>query len=323
MIGRLRREIAERRFRFDAADILRTPPITRGREDAVVFSQVCRRDFLIYLLAAKSFAQHTGLCRFEILDDGSLTEEHRALLRHHIPGIVVTHISNVSSTSTPKGGAWERLLRMAAIGEGEYVVQLDADVLTFGPVRTVVESIERGLAFTLTSEPDARVVPTSEAAANARRHQSSLLQHAAESRLDFVGPEFATHYIRGCAGFTGLPPLERRALIGAFSRRMTELMGARWCEWGTEQVTVNVLTANSPDLIVLRPPVYSTHEAHPLPVEAELVHFIGSYRFAGGVYRRLAGRLIRELLYEEVAENGRRRSFPTADYATVNADPRI
>ncbi len=266
-----------------------------GHEGAIVFSQVCARDFMMYLLAAKSFSYHTRFSRFAIFDDGSLTDGHRALLHHHLPGIAISHVSEVRSDVTPRGGTWERLLKMAMIGERAYVIQLDADTVTLGPIDKVRDSVEHGRAFTLTSEPDARIVSTTVAAAHARCKPQKYLQHAAESQLDTISSDLASNYFRGCSGFTGLPPMDRKAIIEGFSRRMAELMGKRWSEWGTEQVTVNVLTANSPGLAILAPPIYSTYEARPLPAEAKFVHFMGTHRFADGIYRRLATQAIRAL----------------------------
>jgi hypothetical protein len=76
---------------------------------------------------------------------------------------------------------------------------------------------------------------------------------------------------------------------------MTGALGARWNEWGTEQMTVNYLVANLPGVNVLQPPKYTQHFGTPPGSESAFVHFIGSYRFDGMTYTRETRKLISEL----------------------------
>jgi hypothetical protein len=138
------------------------------------------------------------------------------------------------------------------------------------------------------------------------------LQFAVEGQLTRLEPTLATHYVRGCAGFTGLPAARRRPVIEGLSRTLRDALGERWSEWGTEQVTVNLLTANSPGVVLLAPPEYSTYEARLLSTRARFVHFMGSHRFQGTAYRRLATEVIAALRAEtrsRCSATGRRR-FP-------------
>ena len=292
--------------------VLKTPPVAPGDGRVIVFSQVCARDVLMYLVAVKSFAQHTGLRDFAVLDDGSLTGDQRDVLRQHLPGVRITSIDEVRSSAVPSGGCWERLMLAARLGERAYVVQLDCDTLTLGRVDEVVECVSVGRAFSLTSEPAAAVLPIKLAAENAQRHPEHLLQFAAESRLDCLQPDVASHYVRGCAGFTGLPPAPRLELVEEVSRRMRAALKDRWSEWGTEQVTTNLLTANSPGLTLLRPPVYATHEGRGVSDSVRFVHFMGTHRFSGPLYRRLTERVIDALMVELTPESGQLRLSPSA-----------
>jgi hypothetical protein len=72
-------------------------------------------------------------------------------------------------------------------------------------------------------------------------------------------------------------------MVQDFSARMTRLLGPRWSEWGTEQVTSNVMVAQSDDACVLPFPKYSGFEGHECN-GAAFLHFYGSHRFKGGVY---------------------------------------
>jgi hypothetical protein len=295
LLRRITSKIEAWRHHRAVSAILDTPPTQEDGRGAVVFSQVCARDFLTYLLAAKSFAHHTGLSRFAVLDDGSLTTEHHDLLRHHLRGIRIMHISEVRSDTTPAGGTWERLLKAVELGSDTYVIQLDSDTLTLMPLGEVLDCVRHGTAFTLTAEVDARVVPFSRAIEKAKGIDSLHIQIVAESRLDCLSTSFATKYIRGCSGFTGLPPGERLPMVEHISGRMGGILDQRWSEWGTEQVTMNLLTANSPDLVVLAPPIYETYLGKPLGSQAKFVHFMGSYRYCGKTYRQHALRAIEAL----------------------------
>jgi hypothetical protein len=287
IFNRVRSELEAWRHQAALSGILKTAPISEGHPKVVVLSQVCARDFLMYLLAAKSFAHRTEGGRFTVLDDGSLTPEHYDLLQEHLPGIAIHHIDSVHSDATPRGGTWERLLKLVELGERSYVVQLDADTITLGPLDEAWQCIHRGTGFTLTSEIDARIIPIGEAAANAQLRDSRHFQIAAEAQLDKLDPAMAANYVRGCSAFTGLPPGDRRSNVEAISRRMRELMGERWSEWGSEQVTSNLLTASSPGAVLLAPPKYATHEGRALAPDTRFAHFLGTYRFSSNVYRRL------------------------------------
>ena len=294
MIERVKVELERLRHRQSLRAILQTSPVAPGDGRVIVLSQVCARDTLMYLLAAKSFAHHTGLRDFAVLDDGSLVDEQRQLLRHHLRGIRILTMAEARSDAVPVGGTWERLALLARLGETAYVVQMDADTVTLGPLDEVVESVSANRPFSLTSELGA-VLSIPDAAAKARIQPEHLLQFAAESRLECLYPDIASNYVRGCSGFTGLPSALRLGLVEEISRRMRAVMGERWSEWGTEQVTTNLLTANTPGLTLLAPPTYATHEGCALPVSTRFVHFMGTDRFNGPAYRRLTARVVEDL----------------------------
>jgi hypothetical protein len=73
-------------------------------------------------------------------------------------------------------------------------------------------------------------------------------------------------------------------------------MGRRWEEWGTEQVTSNFLIASSPGGFVLPWPKYCCFYASEDVSQNALIHFIGTWRFRGGVYARLGKRVAAELV---------------------------
>ena len=90
-------------------------------------------------------------------------------------------------------------------------------------------------------------------------------------------------YVRGCSGFTGFPVDEQMmSKLQEFSACLTELVGERWCEWGTEQVSSNFLVANSNDAGLLPFPDYRTPQND--LTQVRFGHFIGYMRFSNGLY---------------------------------------
>jgi hypothetical protein len=75
---------------------------------------------------------------------------------------------------------------------------------------------------------------------------------------------------------------------------MTEKLGRRWEEWGTEQVTSNYLLANAEGSFVLPFPGYTSAEPGLDLDGCKMVHFLGAWRWNGGHYRRFAARLLDE-----------------------------
>lgn len=188
---------------------------------------------------------------------------------------------------------------MAIVAENErhYVIQLDADTLTIGRPEEVLACVQAGRAFTLGTRSGREKVSLAEAAGLAAESPSEHVQNVAERALARYPDGARYRYVRGCAGFAGFP---RGALSAAavetFSRQMEDLVGAtKWREWGSEQVTSNFLVANLPDSLVLPVDRYPFWSPARRFMEPALVHFFGTFRFSGGMYRRQASRLIEKL----------------------------
>jgi hypothetical protein len=290
MLFRLRRTSQTWRARPDFARILKTPPPTGSDDSVVVFSQLQHRDVLAYLVAAKSFAHHTGYRRFALLDDGSLTAADRALLRQHLPRLEFRTMSEVHYGNLPVGGTWERLITICDLAERDFIIQLDADTVTSGPLDEVKACVARGHSFALMAGHTASMLPVAKIAELANTvHRDHHVQIVAEGRLDALDPAIATRYGCGCSGFAGFAPdPERRIALERFSARMEELLGPRWREWGTEQVSSNFLVARDPNGILLPYARYRNFGGEPLTDATVFVHFFGTFRYDEGVYRRMA-----------------------------------
>ena len=114
---------------------------------------------------------------------------------------------------------------------------------------------------------------------------SGHVQHAAERALASLPGAEALRYIRGSSGFAGFARGGfARGRLDDFSRHMEAALGARWSEWGTEQVASNFVIANSPGAVVLPYPDYACYDPRIDAGRSLFLHFYGTYRFDGGTY---------------------------------------
>lgn len=269
--------------------VVHTPPLTPRDDGVLLFSMIGTRVVLPYLVAVKSFAAALGRGRVVIVDDGSLTAADHALLAHHLGKPQIIPIAQVDTGPCPRGGTWERLLAILDLRRDHYVIQLDSDTVTFGSVPEVAAAIDAGRSFMLRGEASAALVPMRDFPATLAREAGRVhVQRAIEERLDHIAlPGIAApRYARGCSGFAGFAPSdEGRGIAEAFSTQAEALLGAQtWAEWGTEQVTSNVVIANDPDPLLLPYDRYLNFWGEVLPAERRFVHFVGTCRFDGRTY---------------------------------------
>ena len=78
-----------------------------------------------------------------------------------------------------------------------------------------------------------------------------------------------------------------------YSTSMQRLIGSRWTEWGTEQVTSNYLVANAHGSKVLSFPDYCTPDR--ATDRTAFLHFIGYTRFVSSYYEKTSASIIRFL----------------------------
>lgn len=298
MMYRFRREVAMAWFRQNVRRVYQTAPLRCDpRGGALFVSQICHRDIAMYLLAVKSLARHVQPKMVFALDDGSLTDGDKEILRQRFRPIEILPVKSVANGSCPKGGCWERLLFISEQAPASYVVQVDSDTLTLGVPAAVQKHIAANLSFTLGEWRGQKIVSAGEAAAAVKANLtngSAHVQMVSEASLDRLDSAKDAKYIRGSAGFAkGSLSRER---VEHFSRSMMQLIGKeKWSEWGSEQVTSNFCVANTDGAQGLPFPEYCFHSPEIDVEPATFVHFIGSYRFHGGRYAQLARRVIAEL----------------------------
>ena len=172
---------------------------------------------------------------------------------------------------------FERLLTILDRRAGDYVIQLDSDTVTLGPLPEVAAAIDAGRSFSLRGEAAAGLMTVAAFVASLPHEPPPLhIQKATERQLDRLGLS-DTHYFRGCSGFAGFAPSGAgRGLAERFSAANEALLGKeRWREWGTEQVTSNFVIANEPDPLLLPYGRYLNYWGEAVPADARLVHFDG------------------------------------------------
>ncbi|WP_420241094.1 hypothetical protein [Roseiterribacter gracilis] len=285
-----------------------TAPISVDDSELVVLSMLNTNHVTMYLVAAKTLHRQLGRGRFLVVDDGTLTDAQKARIRHHLPLVDIVPIRSIDRAGLPKGGTWERLALIAELTEHSYVVQMDADTLALRDIPEVARQIQTNASFTINGDPDSAIEPVAVSSLRMANDPSTHVQTLAERALTQIGLDAGARYVRGCSGFAGFA---RGSDVGPrvrdFSARMEQALGAKWTEWGSEQVGSNFVVANAPGAIVLSAPRYLNYPGGQVPPDTSFLHFIGPSRFSNGTYRRSAGLAIEALLRSEADGTSLRR----------------
>lgn len=295
MFFSLKDRLRRARFGLQVRDIGKTAGVALDPSLGLrVVTQLQHKDVPLYLAAIKSFARQAPVAHVNVLDDGSLTRGDHSLLAAHVPGLVIEPIDAFRDPLFPCGGTWERLMAIASLSRDDYVIQLDADTLTLGPIPEVVAAVAAGRSFTIGTWDGQEIESIGERVEHARVVRSSGVRHVqveAEASLDGLRDAGRLRYVRGCSGFAGFAPSsERLELMRDVSPQMERLLGPTWRQWGSEQVMSNILVANASNAFALPHPAYCDC-TRIRSEETRFVHFIGSCRFSGGVYARMINEL--------------------------------
>ena len=261
---------------------------------------VCHGEVLMYLLAVKSFCRQLGsVPEIVALNDGSLTDADLAVMRVHLPTMRVAAVAAIETGTCPRGSCWERLMLICDLARDSYIVQLDCDTLTPGPIPEIAAAIANNHSFTLLGDRSyPHLEPMQEAHGRLKASTSTQVQAVCERGFDQLPESADLLYLRGNAGFTGFAQGSlTRERIAWFSDLMRRLAGPQWEQWGSEQLTSNLLISNTPDAKPLPVPRYLSFWAHPeIDYRAcSFLHFIGPHRYDDGLYLELARRLIAAL----------------------------
>jgi hypothetical protein len=300
LADRALRKLRELHFNRTVRAVLAAPPVRASDDGVVIFSMIGTRVLLPYLVAAKSLHARLGRGRFAILDDGTLTDADKRLLDLHLGQPELHSIAAVDVGECPRGGCWERLLTLLELRRNNYVIQLDSDTVTLGPVEEIAQAIDQRRNFTLRGEASSAWLPVASFGADyAAVAASAHVQMKIETLMPRVAVAAGglSHYMRGCAGFAGFAPGGAgRELADRFSRAASAELGAEvWAQWGSEQVMSNLYVANEGEPLLLPYGRYLNFWNEPITSEAAFVHFVGTFRYHGGAYAAAARRAVMQL----------------------------
>jgi hypothetical protein len=301
VLRRVRR--ARHRLAFEQAvkAVLGCSALTPGKQPFTLLSMVQAQDVLPYLVALLSFARRLNPQRVVVVCDPTMRAKDLNTLRSMVPHIELRPATDFRHAGLPIGGCWERLAAIAAYARQGYVIQLDADTVTLGPLDEVRAAVEAGTGFVMGERPAQSLTTQAAARDKAAAANWQAPGEHIQGLAEFLMPQAQfsdTLYVRGCAAFAGFPrsPDLLPKLLD-FSTRMRSLTGARWDEWGTEQVASNYLLANLAATVVLPFPAYGTPEPA-LPSSVRLAHFIGSMRFETDQYARVTAQVLQVLVQQ-------------------------
>jgi hypothetical protein len=271
----------------------------QGCETAVI-SAVQHKNLIMYLLAVKSLTRQVDVGNIYILNDGTLTRKDIEILNKHIPGFILLEGKDFKIQYCPSDVSWQRLKAVSELIKNHYIIQLDSDTLTLGPITEVVDCIKGNRGFIIGTWDNQDLETMEERCETAKnynkRGSKDHVQVVAEANFDKLSEFKSLKYIRGCSGFMGFPKGSfSKSFIERISGEIRAAIGEKWNEWGSEQAMGNIIVANIPNSKVLPHPKYCAVDKMK-PLEAVFIHFIGTYRFSKGIYSRLARNIIRYLL---------------------------
>jgi len=231
-----------------------------------------------------------------------MTADDRAGIAWHIPSAQILRLGEIPKADTPVGGTWERLLLISDLVRDSYVIQMDSDSVTLHEIPEVLKYVEENCSFTLLGKgsfPAAEPMPDACDRAKRNGQRGMEPQSVTERSLDRFPNCAEFKYVRGCSAFAGFARGSfTKNDIEFFSRNMELICGsAKWHEWGSEQVTSNLIVANSPKPNALQHPKYTSYYALPEVdySNSSFIHFIGTYRYKNSFYSSVARQVIREL----------------------------
>ena len=289
-----------------ARRVRNTRPLELYGDSPIFLSMVSRQDLNAYLLAIKSLYRGVGQGRVVVINERSFVNQHSlnsedmAILNYHVPGIEVIDLAGISTGCCPRGGTWERLVKIVELSADNYVIQADADTLVSKPISEVVQCWRENRSFLMGTRFGQQISTAAETAGMVRawikEHGWGFLPLCviAEASLDQLAGAAHLPYVHASSGFAGFARgAFALADLECFSENMIKLLGTdRWNEWGSEQISSNYMLANAPGAAVLPVPKYSCFEPHVNPADAAVLHFIGQYRYYKGIYGRRAAKFI-------------------------------
>lgn len=278
--------------------IFKTPPITyRVCSSVTVVSMVSEDTLAMYLVAIKSFMKFFGYGTIEAINDGTLKEPHINILKQHIPHIVITLARDIETHGCPCYISWKRLFRIQELAKSSYVIQLDTDTISLGPLCEVNERVKKNKGFLIGSKRWGIPVDVQYLNDIVSQWNSHHVQARAEKQFKkMIFFEDGTKYLRACAGFAGYPKnFASIETIKDLSQEIESYIGEDWKKWGSEQTATLCLISKTKTASILPWPYYQNFK---FPICNEhlesmnFIHFIGTNRYDGNTYNNLIKKFI-------------------------------
>lgn len=296
MLYRLKEKFKRIWFNRNCKAILDTPPISPRQGRLAIQILTSHLDMIMAILAVKSLYYFLGEGEIFILNDGSLTSKDIDLLEYHLSPTQVVPISNISTGKCPKGNCWERFVFTADLVKEKYVFQIDSDTLTINSIPEIIKCIDDNRVFAPQGNRGSVITPMKDICRCAQKISSNHVVVVAEKNFDKLKGFEKLNYLKGCAGYTGFGKGSfTKEEVENFSVNMENIIGAKWKEWGSEQVVSNYIIANIPGATVLPYDKYALFGPGIDYEKASYLHFIGTYRFKEGKYIEIAKQIIEKL----------------------------
>ncbi len=300
MLHRFRAKIKKRYFDQRCKRILDTPPVGASNGGPVIVTQLISTDLFMYLVAIKSLFRQVGEGRIVVLLDKDWPRRSLELLERHVRPWKIAYVRDLGSQNCPKGGTWERLLAIAGLVEDDYVVQLDADMVTLQPVHEFVEHVGSGTSFMIGTWKGQEIEPVAASAERVKENSSRHVQILAEQRLYKLDNAENLRYARGQSSFAGFAKGSFSVdELETLSEQMQTLLGKeKWAQWGSESFASNFCVANAYKAAVLPWPKYASFNPRRDMGfrESAFLHFEGTNRFKQGVYVECGRAIVKQLL---------------------------
>jgi hypothetical protein len=307
MLYRVRKRLNVLRFWMAARGIYRTPPTPCDpAADCTIHTMLGHGDFLMYLVAIKSFFRFRPAARVTAHSDGTLTPGDESVLRQHVPGIRIVGRDEADERAKERlnpfllewraiDASWRRVTDTELWCETPRRMIIDSDILTIRKPDVVLEWVAgsgggRQLLFGAPDGPPSGPIPVG---SGPKQIQTVFREKLAEVALGSGrAAEFyqgATSGYYGCGAEVSLEAIERVIRAGLAA-------GVPMREWGGEQALVVYLLSTS-DPVRLDPRKYTNFAPEVVPRlnEVAVAHFYGTHRYHDGVYPRLAKQAVREM----------------------------
>ena len=291
----IKRRIDYKYFDYVTRHVKDLPTIAGSSEYGFsLVTMLCHRDVSQYMIAVNSLYDYLMPERFVIINDGSLDSRDASLLRAKVDRCEIYDGASFLDRRLPTYSSWQRIQAIATLLEESYVVQMDADIMVVADIEEVNKAIASNHPFMLGTDEGPEIVSAREAKEFAQQFYDEEERHVqcvCEINLDAFPKFDSMKYIRGCAGFSGFPRhgFSKEDLL-EISAIFSARLGEKWPVWGSEQAASNLLLANMKGVQVLPLRFYDSVERYSELLK--LVHFIGSCRFDGGVYRDMARKFL-------------------------------